>query len=759
MTGLQRPISSASQNPISSAFVAAATGTITSRGGSFCSVCHLWLRGRDEQVKARCGLRAVSAMSVRRAFSSTAILSASLADNHALELAPWSAPIVGVSGTATSACDSLASLLSTHGGDVGVAALATTARVAKANGVRDPFLWRALRLRAIMLGASLSVADIASMLGGCSVVGLVDIAFLEEMCSRLDILLHFGSGPSLSPGALVTSCNALLRLGLATDAPLFDKLLRGIAPRASKLSACHAALLTTCLARLRRPDSFLLGVACERVLRVHNGGDICDIISLKQLSMLLASLAHLRDELGGAYPEALGACVADRLIGIVGGDVKDMPCGGEDAKRMQRRSLLAVLASESANLEKLGSAKASSLTSGVVHQLSQLKRVAARPAELHRVAKACSHWRWLGKGGEIDIAKTLALRALEELAAWAKGRRPTWPHLSAARLLRLLEGLVPFAVAQSQNTDMSISPHSGIALEELLDHIGSVAPQFALQELITAVDLCGIAVTTTHSPETAYVKTAQALRGEVFRRVHEFPLQDLTRVLGSLLQLQYGGEIVPVVRRCVGRVALELQDALKDAPGGNVGEYLSGILSVDSLGEILYACASCNYTDADFLEICAAWLLAFEGVLLFETTVVRDVSFVHVVHSLAVLGTSACREEVLDVVAAAMEPRIQGFGPFEILGLLDAVVLLQERAASQQQDPAEAASRRDVVPPLGLGQRALRAAVDRLDSMKMELNTEERRLAFQLLEKLELPDGTRNPLKCDWKQEDPSTRE
>merc|ERR1719223_2413252 len=101
------------------------------------------------------------------------------------------------------------------------------------------------------------------------------------------------------------------------------------------------------------------------------------------------------------------------------------------------------------------------------------------------------------------------------------------------------------------------------------------------------------------------------------------------------------------------------------------------------------------------MAACGAWLLARDGAAL--RAVERDVSLVHLLHSLAVLG--AARGDLLEAIVAQLEERRPWLGAFEMLGLLDAVAILQAPAA-------------DVAPvPLGVGQYALRAALRRVEEL------------------------------------------
>merc|ERR1712224_1001654 len=93
----------------------------------------------------------------------------------------------------------------------------------------------------------------------------------------------------------------------------------------------------------------------------------------------------------------------------------------------------------------------------------------------------------------------------------------------------------------------------------------------------------------------------------------------------------------------------------------------------------------------------------------------------------------AAEGELLHAMVAAIGQRIQDFGPFEVIGFLDSAALLQSQAA--QDSLLE-------LPPSGVGEIALRAALTRLTVLVPSLEDEELQVCKALLQSMVLPSGT-----------------
>eukprot|EP00928_Gymnodinium_smaydae_P029144 TRINITY_DN22028_c0_g1_i1.p1 TRINITY_DN22028_c0_g1~~TRINITY_DN22028_c0_g1_i1.p1 ORF type:complete len:756 (+),score=188.05 TRINITY_DN22028_c0_g1_i1:62-2329(+) len=642
--------------------------------------------------------------------------------------------------------------------------LAAEARATVAAGIRDPFLWRAFRLRARMLMGTLSCADVASLLGCCCSVQLSDQSFLEAACRRLDVLLHCGRGsgrcgkqrPAAPAGALILACSSLLRLGLlprqGRGRGLFDRLLRGIALGASRLSACDAALLSTCLARLRagRREPVLLRRAAERLLALGSE------LHAKQGAMLLSSLVQLRrqrgDDASSSELFALEEAAAERLLNLIGDTQRTGP------GPVGRRTLLAVLDAEGRRHEAAAlaiggqeEAAPSELALAAAERLARQRRAAATPAELTRLAATCA---WL-RSGTVEAA--LAPAALRELDAWASGRRPTWARLEAGRFLALLRAALP-ALRPPEDEGKegaSAAVASKAPTEALLLHLGRFCPEMSAPELASATELVSLGYSLLPASAQASLLLAPPggdadgrgrplatfLANQVLERTHELPLRELPRALASLQQIVDGEELAPVLRRVAGHMAMELAEAMQ---GGEAAEITEGF-DADALGEILYVFAASEHRDVGFLDACVAWLT--DGGSGRLAAAARNVSLVHLLHALVVLQAPRESDDYLSPLLSELVARMASLEAFELLGVLDAAALLQERRKDGLESHADSSptdfteNGDQMLPPLGVGQAPLRSLLLRLDVLLPSLSSEDLHAFAHLLQNMELPEG------------------
>jgi len=590
----------------------------------------------------------------------------------------------------------------------GPSSLASLARTAANAGSRDPYLWRSVRLRARVLAGSLSGGQVAVLLECCLRVGLVDEALLTALCGRLEALLRW-SLPRVR--TVIVCCNALLRLGLDPKDPLFQDLLRATALGFSRgISVFDAALLATCLARLGCHDTVLLGRA-KAVL-------LAGVASAKQCAMLLASFARLR----ASRPNAIADALLCRLLEEKGGLLDAAAAaakgeaGADDLTRVMRRTLLATIGAERRWCP--ASASPSELALCAAERLARLKRVAVRPADIVLVAAACHRW-----GGASEVVAALVPPVVVELSAWLGNRRPTWwGPLDLAFLLRSICALLP----------ASRRGHPVPAAEQLLTHIGNQSEELSAIELVAFVEVVALAVShglvSGNAPHSEAERRALSLRNELYRRAHDVKLHDLPRALGALHQLLPDGDaIIIVLRRCAGRLVMDLRAALGD---NTDTETLDG----DCLAEILYVYGAHGHKDDGLVAACRDYLL--EPRLNILGSVTRDISLVHLLHSLAL--AEAARGDLLHALVAATTARLERFNAFEVIGFLDAAAMLQAQAVSE--GPGGAADA-EMPPPSGVGEQALLAAVKRIQVLLPSLDDHELRACAGLLKSLRMPKG------------------
>ncbi|CAE8684163.1 unnamed protein product [Polarella glacialis] len=616
--------------------------------------------------------------------------------------------------------------------DLGHSQLAARACVAAEQGIRDPFLWQAIRLRSRTLASLLSVREVAALLGSTVRVGLIDAAFLSAMGRRLETLLRWGKGSRSNSSVtdLTVCCNALLRAGLDTKSPLFEEILRVIARGFSKPSVFEAALLATCLVRLRRSDSVLLAGSEAAVVR----GAICAApvsSQLQQCSMLLSALAVLQPK---RRPAALTKLLEEQLPRF-----EPSRCASPE---VLQRSMLAVIQAEvrwSQSLEGARWSEPSALVRLAAEKLAGLPfsgRWAAGPGSLRAVAEACRRW-----GQDCDGLAALAPRLLRELRArltsGTGARRgsgnPTGSlGFSSGLLLQCLGAALPLCQGPSSGRR---------AAEPVLEHLLARVPELTSGQLIALTELVGLVGTPEGGNDSRAadagvpLKRAQVLRSELYRRVRDLPLKTLPRALASLLQILPGGadsEVVSVLRRCTGRIAYELREMLQAGVGFEERQQL---FNGDALGEVLYVCAACNYQDEAFLDACQSWILADRRCL---SSLRRDVSLVHLLHSLAVL--QAVHGELLHVLVSATQQRLEFFDVFQVLGFLDAAALLQAQA---DKSPMASAFDDGVQPPpsSGVGEQALSAAVGRAAVLLPSFDDSDLYASVHMLRSMRLPKG------------------
>lgn len=572
--------------------------------------------------------------------------------------------------------------------------------VAKA-GVADPFFWRAVRLRARVLATALGAEEVAVLLSCCLRVGLADALFLIALRGRLEALLRWGP---VKPRTLLVSCNALLRLGLSHRDEIFKFILRCVSLAFGRPSKFESVMLATCLARLKNRDGVLLDRAEATLLEAG--------ASVKHCSMLLSSFAHLRHR----RPDGVAEMLLRQLE-------------QSEAAPETRRSLLAVLAAEGRPATSAAGAQRAfevptELAQCAARQLASLSRVAMRPTDLRVIVFACARCGTEGGGA----LAALAPLALAELGAWVAGRRgPVWgPPPDTRRLLGDLAAVLPLC-----------GPDSSQDTEVLLSRVTEQLGELSASELVAVTELCALTEPWRAANEASTIAgvdneeqrspascRALALRAELYKRAQDIPLRELPRALAALLQLVPEEELVPTLRRCAGRLVLELEEALR-LPECQARRL--AVLGADALGELLYVFAACAYKDEEFLDACRRWILAAGAHVLGQVD--RDISLIHILHSLAVLN--AAHGELLHALVAELEARVNRLGPFELLGLLDAAMLLQAQAG----EPVHL-QLRDGPPPSGLGERALLAVVERTVAILAQFQEDEMQLCARLLRSL-----------------------
>lgn len=324
---------------------------------------------------------------------------------------------------------------------------------------------------------------------------------------------------------------------------------------------------------------------------------------------------------------------------------------------------------------------------------------------------------------------TLAPRLLVDLSAWAAGAKgPLWSIPPTMRqVVHSLSVLLPICCGSGANSN----PES---TETLLVATTKNLADMQPRELATFAELCALAdadkrrenAQEADGERAPHLQRALALRSELYRRAQDMPVVEIPRALAALLQLVPEEELVPTLRRCAGRLCLEMDEQLRSGQ--------PGAISGDALGEILYVFAACTYKDEELLDSCRALLLA-PGIDILGQ-VKREVSLIHILHSLAVLEVAS--GELLHSLVAAVEARVGDLGPFELVGLLDAAVLLQAQARGQL-----VASTESGLPPSGIGERALHMAVERIETVLPEMQDEELQLCAQLMRSLHMPPNAR----------------
>eukprot|EP00933_Yihiella_yeosuensis_P014842 TRINITY_DN13135_c0_g1_i2.p1 TRINITY_DN13135_c0_g1~~TRINITY_DN13135_c0_g1_i2.p1 ORF type:complete len:674 (+),score=98.10 TRINITY_DN13135_c0_g1_i2:59-2080(+) len=588
-------------------------------------------------------------------------------------------------------------------------------------GIRDPFLWQVIRLRSCALVNRLRIREIAVLLGSSVRVGLVDRAFLIAMGSRVETLVRWSRGPPSQATDLIVCCNAFLRAGLDVHATLFQDILRVIARSFSKPSPFDAALLSSCLARLRQTDHTLLRGSEAVVLQSTKEDGNCLSALVQQSSMLFCAMSLLLPQ---RRPEELATLLLKQLRSLALSS-RDTSLGLRSTAEEQeacRRSLLAVIQAEVAwaGTEVPGH-KPSELLRHAAKELAGLPHGGSSLLSLSQcrsVAEACRCW-----GHETQEISALAPWLIHELrrllpTALASRRDATLhsSNLKSGMLLRCLSSTLPLSV------EMSALRSERVA-ETLLEHLTARVKELNPGQLVVLTELCGLtggfnSTTSTDSGAAdGSSQRAQVLRSELYRRARDLPLSALPRALAAVLQILPAGpesDFLPVLRRCTGRLAFELSEQLR---AGTTANDRIRLFDGDAVGEVMYVCASCNYRDDTFLEASESWILAQSSAVI--SAVRRDVSLVHLLHSFAVL---------------------------KVLGVLDATALLQAEA-----DKPPSASALDfgngpsAPPPSGIGEQALTACIARLVVLLPTLDIEDLRACAILLRSMRVPNGSSAP--------------
>lgn len=601
---------------------------------------------------------------------------------RALEVAPWAKET-------TSAVHPL---------DISIQRLAVEAREASAKDVRDPFLWQGIRLRARSAVPLLHLRHVADLLGSSVKVGLVDEAFLTAMTGRLESLLRWGhveSSKAKSNADVIVCCNALLRAGLEVQSPIYEEMLRAVARNLSSLRPFEAALLASCLARMRRRDPVLLRGARQVVEAAATEGAK---ETLLRGSMLLQALSILEPE---QRPEALCTAVEGTLQSWWASEDFQLP------PEVLQRSLLSLVQAEVAWINK-----------------EQLAPPALMRSVAEYLAGPTGHGLW--PVSALPAVATALQRWGEDIPSMSK---------VAARLLRVLQrrlarsshrGLSPALLLECFGAALPLAQHSREPIQRILQHLLPRATDLRPGQLVALVELCALAWEgATEEDQKALQNSLSELRSVVYRRLRDIPLRAIPRALAAFLQMvskdAIQSDFWPILRRSTGRLAYKLREVVE-------GTSTADDFDTDALGEVFYVCAATSYSDDAFLEASEAWLLKSEADLK------KPLTLVHLLHSAAVLHVA--RGQLLHVLVAASVEHMDRFGAFEVLGFLDAAALLQREA--DQPTPADFMEK-DGPPPSGVGEQALRASLERLQVLMPSLDDENLLHFVHLLRATRLP--------------------
>jgi len=337
------------------------------------------------------------------------------------------------------------------------------------------------------------------------------------------------------------------------------------------------------------------------------------------------------------------------------------------------------------------------------------------------VVAACARW-----GHEDGAVGELAPRCLVEVSAWAAGRRPYWAPLQADWTLHALGVCLPLSGGR-------LSPS---LVDALLSHLAGRSEELDPSGVVSCVELCALAATSGmvqgpsddgSAAEIPSQSRAQTLLAVVDRRAHQIPLKELPRALCALLQLLPSDALGPTLERTDRRLTQELATSAYLKPEERTRE-----VDADALGEFLFAFASCGGASEALLDVARDWLLAANGLDAVRSTR----SLIHLLHSLAVLGTA--RGDLLRALIATAVPRIPSASFFEIFGLLDAAVLLQAQGKVRESP--------DDPPPSGLGEEALDSAVRRASDLGASLSDHELLACARLLSSLQCDGATAQPV-------------
>ncbi|CAE7554413.1 unnamed protein product [Symbiodinium natans] len=225
----------------------------------------------------------------------------------------------------------------------------------------------------------------------------------------------------------------------------------------------------------------------------------------------------------------------------------------------------------------------------------------------------------------------------------------------------------------------SLALHEPCPWKELCSDLQASRGEGQLVALVELAALQASGVTGEESMDDNQVKKKlqnqiASLGAQLYRRSRELPLRAIPRALAALMQLvpneSLEADFLPLLRRCTGRLGYRLSELL-DA-NASQHERLQDF-DVDALGEVLYVCAAANYTDNSFLETSKRWILHDNATDL--KAMRRNVTAIHLLHSFSLLKVA--RGDLLHRLVAEAQGRLEQFTAFEVLGFLDAAVILQ----------------------------------------------------------------------------------
>ncbi|CAE7675014.1 unnamed protein product [Symbiodinium sp. CCMP2592] len=559
-----------------------------------------------------------------------------------------------------------------------------------------------------------------ALLQGSVQVALVDSAFLNAMARRVDTLICWSHDLPSTSRDMTICCNAFLRAGLDVQSPLFQDMLRVIARGFARPSPFQAALVASCLGRLRQADDVLLKGA-ERAVCAASTKDPKALI---QCSMVLHAIATLRPQ---RRPEALEEILLELLQG------SHLTDGGLCQQALQR-SCLAILQAE------VKWADAQDRPSALIRSVAERLQGLA-PAEPWRVGRAGLRTaaRALGRWGHScePLAET-APRFLEALERKLPSAEREHAGLPPSVLLECLGSAVPFVNHSNGRR----------SAQKIFKHLVEKAATLRAGQLVALAELSALwqasGMHDEESDDDDQMKKPlrhqiASLGAELYRRSRELPLRAIPRALAALLQLvpaeSQEADFLPLLRRCTGRLGYRLGELL-DANAAQ-HERLEDF-DIDALGEVLYVCAAAGYTDDSFLETSKRWVLHDNAADLKEMR--RNVTAIHLLHSFSLLKVA--RGDLLHRLVAEAKGKLEQFSAFEVLGFLDAAAILQAESdkpvpsafifdESDQQGP----------PPSGIGEEALHAVLQRLSELLPLLDDEELYTCLNLASSIRLPEG------------------